>query len=479
MRVGILLLTVVGASQALLIVFLADAGAQTDAFLGSYAIYAPLAALGVSLRITAIPILARSHRRAVGVLRRDLVGAAVAITALIALSSFLLPTTGDARTARVVLLILAPAAGLQFFAGGMAALANSRRRFTASMAVYVGSAFVGLGLSASLLPVIGVEGAALALLSSAVLLASLQTSLAMAAIKRDQSSVASPHTGRSETITSIGAGAALPLSQQLGLIIALRFVAEAPGAATAYSYAFYIVGLLLNVCVLPLALVSLPDLVDAIQRRGARAVDEHLLVVVPALFIALLPLVVTFVAFGEPVVSSVFGGALGADATASLWSAAAALVPFTVGAGLIALCNAALLAERRPKAAALIALGATITYVLAFAVLPGDGSPQSVAWQHSGATGVIALICWVAVVRKRLWRLLPQLLVRCAAGGVVLVMSVVPPAVLFKSAEPVANLAVALVCLAVYSAALMACARGLRGRGHGWLWTVDRRGAPR
>jgi peptidoglycan biosynthesis protein MviN/MurJ (putative lipid II flippase) len=476
MRLGFLLLSLVGAGQALLIVFLADAGAQTDAFLGSYAIYAPIAALGVSLRITAVPIFAASHDRALGDLHTGLWKAAVAVAALISLGALLLPAAGDAGTARALLLILAPAAGLQVLAGGMAALVNSRRHFTASMAVYVASAFTGLGLSAALLPRIGVTGAALALLCSAILLASLQTLLAVSAIKTEEWSDISGYTGRRETITRIGAGAALPLSQQLGLVLALRFVDESPGAATTYSYAFYIVGLLLNVCVLPLALMSLPDLVDNIRRKGAQAVDEHLLAVVPALLIVLLPLVVTFLGFGEPAVRSLLGGALGDSATADLWSAAEALVPFTIAGGIVALCNVAFLAQGRQRAAVAIAVAAAVMYLVAFAAPLGDGSPQSIAWRHSAVTCFIAVLCWVWLVRQRLWALLPRLVARYAVGAMVLFATVILPAVLVDPVAPVVNLLVAVACLTLYGAVLIVCGRMLRRRDHGSPSTVGSEG---
>lgn len=472
LRLGVLMLSVIGAGQALLIIFLVAPGEHTDSFLGVYAIYAPLAAFGVSLRITAIPLVTGAGWAESKRLRRRFgrMGAGVASIALITLFAF--PVAGDVTTSRLILVLLAPAAGFQIFAGGLSATLNAHGRQVTSMKVYVGSATFSLLVSASLLPIMGVLGAAVALFTGAIVVVVTQTLL----VRSVESVGATPgqptQVDRPKGMREIVAGASLALAQQLGLVLALRTLSESPGDPTIYSYAFYIVGVLLNVSVIPLTLMAIPALMEDLGRVGRVAVRNSLHLTLPAFSASLLPLLAIFMVFGEPIIEAVFQQALRGGQT-ELWSTAQALVGFTFGAGITALCGASLLAQRRESTVAALAAAGIVAYCAAFATVPGDGAPSDVAWRHSAATCLIALMCAMVVVRERIFALAGEVILRSVVvvGGSALAIG--PFAIVVDGTHWLANVGAAAASLLLYGCLAMigkriSHSRGMRrGQAHG------------
>jgi peptidoglycan biosynthesis protein MviN/MurJ (putative lipid II flippase) len=413
--VGLVIQSLIAAAQALLLVFFVGEGESTDAFFAAYSLYVPIAVLGVSLRRTIVPLLAATEReaqfreRAADVVARVSLVALAAGGALVLASLALVPVVArglsdeQIHTARETLLLLAPAACLQVYAGAVSAAFDSARRFHASVIMYVTAGIIGVACSALLLPVIGVQGAALGLLCGAVTLSLTHTLYLLHfglvprpklswLVQRDQARFA----------WYLLAGVAITASQQIGLAIAIGALSGGTGSATLYAYAYYITGVMLNVSVLPLAAVTLPELVSNVARIKTTAVRDLLRLVPPYVFAVLLPMLAGFASFGEPVLTAAFGRVLSDASIRELYELCLWLELMMIPTAMYYLGGSMLLALHRWNGA-IAAAGISIAIHLTLLYPAADFGAQAVAAAHALA----ALLATVVVVTLALGRETP------------------------------------------------------------------------
>jgi putative peptidoglycan lipid II flippase len=410
---SLLLTALVGAAQGLLLVFIVGEGDRTDAFLAAYSLYLVLTLFGASLRGSLVPLF--GHPESEQSFRERVAGltARIVLIGLVALAGMLLvsPAAGqlmtlglpsDARwTAVFSLLILAPAAYFQIHAAAISAALSAARRFTLSAAIYVAAGVLALGVSAALLALIGVLGAAIGLLAGAALLAAAHDAYLRRFGVRLRPRVRwLGERAQRELAVSLIAGAAIGLALQLYLALALAVLSSDPGAITSYSYAFFAVSVMLAVSSSPLTLVTLPDLVSRIAERGQSAAEEQLERVAPYAYAVLAPLLLAFAAFGHPLLDAVFADSLSDRSIDLLYEIGLVLELMAIPNALLFLTWAVTLAigrYRRSLVVAAIGLAVQAAGVVSLSTL----GPHAVAAAHSGALAVTAAALLAATYGRR------------------------------------------------------------------------------
>jgi peptidoglycan biosynthesis protein MviN/MurJ (putative lipid II flippase) len=452
----------IGAGQALVIAFIVGEGEKTDAFLAAYALYFVFALFGASLRSSIVPLIGspqsdeQLRSQVSEVTSRVLVIGLVALVGLIAIS----PVAGqaltyglspDARwTAVLSLVVLAPAAFFQIHAAALSASLAAARRFTFSALLYVVAGTVGLGFSAALLALIGVIGAAFGLLIGAALLA-LGHSLylhnfgvrlhARAAWIRE-------HAQRQLAMTLL-AGAGIAVAVQMTLAISLAAVSNDPGAITAYTYAFFIVALMLAISSGALALVTLPDLVTRIEREGAAAAEHHLARIAPYAFAVLAPLLFLYAAYGEPLLEAILADSLSGGTVSLLYDLGLLLEGIAVPIALMYLVSAVTLATGRSR----WFLGVGLASVLAHAAIVFPVStfgPRAVAGGHIASALLMAVLLMAATYGRRWWRVAVTALWRSMPAFALSTVTIVPRLLLGSDPSAAADTAAACVAALAY-----------------------------
>jgi O-antigen/teichoic acid export membrane protein len=423
---GLLAISALSAGQALVIAFIAHGGPGTDAFFAAYAIYVPLATVGLALRASLVPLLGGERRdesfaaRAGELIGRTWLVGATAAAVLLALSWPLAEWITDAgsgdsapRTALLTLLVLLPAATLQILAGSASAVLAALRRFRFSIGMYVAAGGVALATSAALLLAVGIVGAALGLATGAVILAGAHAAYLRRLGIRMRARVAwIADRGQAELAWVLFAGVALSMSQQIGFAMALATVSDSPGSVTQYAYAYYVTGLLLNLSVLPLAIVTLPDLVDEMRSGASEASRRYMLTMAPYVAFLLAPALVAFVAFSEPLLRLMFDSGLGEHGVSVMYETASTLTLAMVAISVFTLGAAILAAQRRWSLAAGVAAASVLIYAIALTLFAGK--PDSVAIGHAVAAACSAAMLLAVIFGRETLRMLGALAWRCS-----------------------------------------------------------------
>ena len=391
------------AAQAAIIPLLVEPGAKTDVFFAAYAIYLPVATLAASMRSSLVPLLGDPagpgfvdraglllrRTAAVGIL--GAVGLAAAIPLWRhALGSGIRPDLLGEFT--VTILLLAAAAYLQVHAAALSSVLVAVRRFDFSAAVYPAGSVVGLAVSAALLPALGVIGAAVGVLVGVLAVALAHT----AYLWRFGVRVGLPW--RDWNLRGVGAhalyvvgSAALGWSMQITLAAALAALPARAGSITAYSYAFFIVALVLNVSSLPLGMVRFPDFVADARAGGAGASTARLERTISLAFAAWAPLAAVIVLFSstlvEPAVALLTNERIGAETA----QASQALCAFGGALLVLQLVHAATVAVGRWRVTFATNGAASLVAVLVFATLH-SGSPTRVALVQAALAALTALV---------------------------------------------------------------------------------------
>jgi peptidoglycan biosynthesis protein MviN/MurJ (putative lipid II flippase) len=427
--VSLLAAALFGAGQALLLAFIEGEGSKTDAFLAAYAMYVVFAIFGGSLRASVVPLLRAGSeeelRREVSDLGSRILGIALVAFALLVVASpivgqaLTLGLPADARwTAVASLLILAPAAFCQIYAATLSAFLTAARRFAASSLLYVLAGAVALACSAALIALIGVLGAALGLLVGAVLVLAGHLSY----LRRFGVTFTPRMTGlwdraQRDLALLLVVGAAVAIAFQANLAISLAAVSEDPGAITAYTYAFFTISLFLSISGSSLALVTLPELVARVAQEGAAAARNHLVTVAPYMFAVLAPLLIGFVAYGEPVLDAVFADSLSQPTIDLMYDIGLLLCVMAIPTALMFLTTAITLATGRSKW--FLGVGAASVLVHAAIVIPlSTLGPRAVAAGQIASSIVLTALLmaatfgpsWARVALRAFGRSLPALL---------------------------------------------------------------------
>jgi peptidoglycan biosynthesis protein MviN/MurJ (putative lipid II flippase) len=426
---GLLFSALLGASQGLLLVFIVGEGSDTDAFLAAYSLYVVFAILGGSLRASIVPVLGAHEsdeafrQRASELLSRVfLIGAALMTTLLvISTPAGQLLTLGlpadDRWTAVESLAVLSLAAFMQFYGAAQSAVLAGARRFTFSSSLYVISGAIALGTSAALLALIGVVGAAFGLVCGAVVLAGGHGAYIRShgVTPRPVASMFADRAQRELAVVLLSA-ASISVALQLSLAIALGSLSHDPGAITAYSYAFFIVGLTLSISSFAIGLVTIPELVEDLARRGVDAARTYVMEVPRYAFAVLVPALVAFAVDGKPLLDAVFADALSDRLIDIVYDVGLVLSISAAPSTLLFLTGGATLALGRARV--LIPLSLVTLAIQAALVLPLSSiSPVAVAAGHTATLTIASAILlrllfgtgWSAVALGALRRMLPAL----------------------------------------------------------------------
>jgi peptidoglycan biosynthesis protein MviN/MurJ (putative lipid II flippase) len=388
---------------AILIAVIVGEGPETDAFFAAYSIYLFFVVFGSTLRVAVVPLLGsfddeRAWRtRATGVLARLLGVAAVATTAVVVLSPLLGPlvTPGLPRSARVTaavcLAILALAAFCQMGAAALASALAAARRFPASAALYVSGAALTLALGSGLMLLFGVVGAAIGVLGgSAALLAGHVAYLRRFRFHVRPAARAARERESWRLTALAAAGAAIALSQQVQLTIALAAVSGEVGAVTAYTYGSFVATLLASVTIYVVGFVMLPGVLATLETRGEQAALGYLDFAVPVAFYLYLPVAAAYATFGKPIVEAVLGSSLNADSIDLLWDCSRIFLLMNLSLAILAPASAILLALRRYRAFVLSGISIVVLHGVGVAIASASG-PVAVAAVHASLAAGLAI----------------------------------------------------------------------------------------
>jgi peptidoglycan biosynthesis protein MviN/MurJ (putative lipid II flippase) len=400
---GFLVTSLLGGGLAILIVVIVGEGPDTDAFFAAYSIYLFFVVFGSTLRVAVVPLLGSVddedawRTRATGVLARLLGVAAVATGAVVVLSPLLGPlvTPGLPRSARVTaavcLAILALASFCQMAAAALASALAAARRFPASAVLYVSGAALTLTLGSVLMLAFGVIGAAIGVLGgSAALLVGHVAYLRQFAFHV----LPAPRAVRERAtwvVTALAAaGAAIALSQQLQLTIALAAISSQIGAVTAYTYGSFVATLLASVTIYVVGFVMLPGVLATLDAHGERAALGYLDFAVPVAFYLYLPAAAAYATFGKPIVEAVLGGSLNARSIDLLWDCSRIFLLMNLSLAILAPASAILLALRRYRAFVLSGSAIVLLHAVGVAIASTSG-PMAVAAVHASLAAGLAI----------------------------------------------------------------------------------------
>lgn len=466
--VGIVVSSVLAAAQAALVALLAGGGSATDGFFAAYALYLPVVTLGTSLHRGLVPILGSAYtvarRGGVSHVVTQMLAIAVLATTVLAITAVALTPalthglpSGGQSTAMATLLVLAPAGGLQIYSGTLAAVLSAEGSYPKSISMYIAGSAAAVTGSAGLIPVIGVIGAAIGLLIGTVVVAAGQTHLLARsgrpirltpACLRD---VASVTRVAAKTVSSVS----LQASQQLGFAVALAFVSTSTNAVTAYTYAFYVCGLVLNLSVMPLAILLVPRLVeqgDSDRHHPSRSEQTRVLDFgrrTQLVFAALCPVLAGVVVYGRPICDAIFDPTLSVGSGKQVYHLLVMLALWTLPAAVFALATSYVLAERRWWRTAWLGV---LTVGLHFAGMyaASDGGPRAVAAAHAAMAAVSTLAVLFAVFGSRSLAAVLEIIKR---GAVVVAACAVFPGIALlvgQPADPTEAIGVALGAGVVY-----------------------------
>jgi peptidoglycan biosynthesis protein MviN/MurJ (putative lipid II flippase) len=379
-------------------------GSDTDAFFAAYSIYLFFVVFGSTLRVAVVPLLGSIddetawRTRASGVIARLLGVAVVATATVVVLSPLVGPLItpglpGSARvTAAACLAVLALASFCQIGAAALASALAAARRFPASAALYVSGTALTLALGSGLMVAFGVMGAAIGVLggSTAILLGHVAYLRRFGfRVAPDPRAARERETWRLTALAS--AGAAIALSQQLQLTVALASVSGHVGAVTAYTYASFLATLLASVTIYVVSFVMLPGVLATLKAHGERAALGYLDFAVPVGFYLYLPVAAAYAAFGRPIVEAVLGSSLSAHSIELLWDCSRIFLLMNLSLAILAPASAILLALRRYRAFVVSAATILVLHVVGVVLAITFAGPLAVAIVHASLTAALAI----------------------------------------------------------------------------------------
>jgi peptidoglycan biosynthesis protein MviN/MurJ (putative lipid II flippase) len=437
LSLSILIMSLAAAGQAVAIVMLVSDSAERDAFFAAYSCYLPFVLWAASVRGSLIPLIGahgseEALRERIERLASTVYSLGVMFSVALALSAPLAAAalTDDLVpraevTARASLFILAPAVTLQFAAASLAAGLAAARRFSFAALTYAIGSTLSLLCTTVLIVFFGVLGAPVGLLIGASTIAiahaayarrfGLQLHLTFRWLR-----VAAERL----VVVKLLAAAALLIAQQLNLAIALAALPGDEGAITAYTLAFFLLSLLLNVSFSALALALMPDLTAQVANKGLRAAERQLVTITAHSFFILAPLIACFLAFGKPFLDALLGPFLARDEIAMLYRLGTIFSLMAIPYGLFLASGVIIVALQLWRRTVAVAATSVAIQAAVISVVWGR-TPEVIAIAHGVAmlvtTGVL-----LAAIFGRTWQSLA--LRACRAGAPAMVFAAVFPA---------------------------------------------------
>lgn len=400
---------VFGGLLALLIAVIVGEGPETDGFLAAYSAYLTFLLFGSTLRVALVPLFGATadeaaFRRRAGDTVARLVSAAAVMAGLLALSAPLLgralvpSASSDAQSTAVTsVAVLAAAAWCQIWAAALAAVLAASRRFVASAALYAGASALTVALAAALMSAIGITGAAIAVAASAIVLLAAH----LLYLRRLEFTVrpAWSAVGRGDTwrlVARAAAGAAIPVTFQVNLSIALAAVSARGGAVTGYTYAYLAAVMISGVTSATLGLTTMPQLVAALHERGRAVAREYLDAVSPFSVFVYVPVAAAYACFAHPLLEALLGDALTSGTLELLWDASRIFLLMALGWALLApLTTLAFSLELFSGLALVSAVTIGAQVVLVLATRPRGAEAVAVAHALSGTLLVVLVLVLV------------------------------------------------------------------------------------
>jgi O-antigen/teichoic acid export membrane protein len=407
--VSFLLASGFSALLAILIAVIVGEGAETDGFLAAYSIYLTFILFGSTLRVALVPLLGSTadegafRTTSADRVRRLVAVAGVAALVLLATS----PLLGQAlvpeathrakETAIVSVAILSLAAFCQIWSAALSAVLGAARRFVASGFLYVLSSATTVGLSALLMALFDIWGAAVGVLCGAVLLLATHRRYLRQfsfAVPPAWASVRDRETWKLALLAA--AGASVPVALQLAATISLAAVSGRTGAVTAYSYAYFLTVLTTSVTAGVIGLVTMPNLVASLEERGRVVAREYLVAMAPFAVFLYLPLAAAYCVFGRPLLDTVLGDALSAGTIDILWDASRIFLAMGLGWVLLSPLTTLALSLRLYGGLAFVCAGVLVIHA-ALVIPAATVGPVTAAGAHaiSGTILVIGILVLV------------------------------------------------------------------------------------
>jgi putative peptidoglycan lipid II flippase len=406
---SVVLVSAFGGALAVLIALIAGEGPRTDGFLAAYAAYLTLILFGSTLRVALVPLLGPTGDEA-----EFRATAATSVARLIAASALVCAVLGclspllgralvpgapaDAQfTAAVSVAVLALAAWAQIWAAALSAVLSASRRFASSAVLYSASSAITVALAAALLIPFGVLGAAFGLLASAAaLLAGHVVYLRRFrfAVRPAWSAVTSGATWR--LVGRALAGAAVPISLQINLSIALAAVSHQSGAVTGYTYAYFVAVTISGITSATIGLTTMPQLVQSLSERGRAVADEYVARVAPFSLFLYVPAAAGYACLAHPILVAVLDGPLSASTVALLWDASRIFLLMALTWAVLLPMTGLALSLKLFGGLSLISVACVVVQVGLMVVLGGK-APLSVAIAHA-ANGVLLVVLVVVLV---------------------------------------------------------------------------------
>jgi peptidoglycan biosynthesis protein MviN/MurJ (putative lipid II flippase) len=410
--IGFLLSGVLGALLAFFIAVIIGEGAETDGFLAAYAVYLTFVLFGSTLRVALVPLLgpttdgARFRQVAAANVRDLLAVAGLAAIVLIVASPLvgrvLVPgAPGDAKsTAALSTAILAAAAFCQVWAALLSAVLAAVRRFVSSAVLYTVASSATVALAVVLMALGGIWGAAVGVLGGALTLLAGH----MLYLRRFGFGVAPTLRPalRAQTwrLAALAAGgASIPVCFQLDVTISLATISEQANAVTAFSYAYFLTVLLTSVTGGVIGMVTMPDLITALQERGRRTMNEYFRAMAPFAVFLYLPLAAGYAVFGRPVLDALLEGPLTEETVDLLWDISRIFLVMGLAWCMLVPVTTIALSLKMFRELALVA--AFMVLVHAALVIPaGASGPVMVAAAHALSGTLVVLVVLVVVFRR-------------------------------------------------------------------------------
>ncbi len=194
-------------------------------------------------------------------------------------------------------------------------------------------------------------------------------------------------------------GASIPVCFQLDVTISLATISDQANAVTAFSYAYFLTVLLTSVTGGVIGMVTMPDLITALQQRGRRTMNEYFRAMAPFAVFLYLPLAAGYAVFGRPVLDALLEGPLTAATVDLLWDISRIFLIMGLAWCLLVPVTTIALSLKMFRALALVAMVMVPVHLALVTAAEAIGGPVTVAGAHAVSGSLVVVTVLVVVFR--------------------------------------------------------------------------------
>ena len=398
-----------GALLAVIILLAYGKNARTDGFFAAYGVYGLIVVLAQSLRTTVVarlvegPSLFANVDRFLFAVLTIFVASALPLVVLAApLAALLTGDLGDGArdAARLVLMLLWPAAGAQLVAALAAAALGVRDDFAIPALAYVVGAALSVVVVLVLADPIGIAAVPVGVAVGSLTSALLMLGRLLAAGYRPRLGGMLGRRSSYAAAVLLATGSAGYVIGNLSYVISLASAARlGEGAVTSYTYSFLAASFVAAVTGGPVGIALAAPLAETWD-RDPRSLRPHLVAVLRAGLVIVLPLLALAVLIGDELGELIFANRLTAaeiDTIVRTFVAQAGFLLFVVAAPVPQLAAFAL---SRYGAVAVISLLATFAHLLLSLLALQLGTTEALA-AASSVSQLLILVLVIALVYRR------------------------------------------------------------------------------